>query len=713
METIICLVVLGMFSMFIFQKQLAQQKQLEEVNSADAIRSLRDSVRSAVSANKGTYAQGLTLLDASEFSTAAYFQGFRVAVNRDGDKLSALIVSPTKLGRYDLDNLSAARISSMLGSSGGFLPLVDGDPSAPASGTLGLWSLDMNSIDASLADPVRIVVQLEFSDSGNEFAEEKDKLLYRTADNGKLSNTMITSLFFSDGSSDTIILDPAAGSVRAKSAEFSGTLSAGGGNFFVDSAGGMITNGRTFAWDHVARGGVYVERAPLTNNWADMKPAVSMTADRTQLYRTDGTNTVTLMNDTGDVHALGFFLGDDFKTRGGLSTTKLVPQAFYADLASGVSIPNPNCPAGWTATVALTPKELDLVGEIDNTPKYTSCECEVVVNQTTSNSYSRSNCPFRINRGGMDTTGYTPCYGNGKFSLANGDINVLKQAPKDWSVYDIKKLDTGVLHYYVPPTCTLDSCRVGFNCSNSWLPIDARQHPQASAAPGRLYFDCHQVKAIHIWYRHKDYPRQDAPIPAFPPQSQCSTQYDQWTGLNPNTYPISVVPPNYAGTALPNITQGQAHYHSCPFAPPNPSSGSQHHLGKFGDVVKPIIYNGMTWSPVSAKYHRVGNRCTAGDDIVDLNKKFGDCYNLAPVTADGTLNVTMADGNPNFWLYEHSGAAIYYMADGVVDINTGNEVLIDPYVDVKAKAYTTGSGPWTVVLEGYKKTDAQVYCKRN
>ncbi|GHU00675.1 hypothetical protein FACS1894186_1750 [Alphaproteobacteria bacterium] len=227
--------------MFIFQKQLAQQKQLEEVNAAGAIRTLRDAVRSAVALQRDdllAYPEGVTLRDASEFLPQEYFSGFRVAVRREGAKLSAVIVSPTSLGRYALDNLSAARISSMLGASGGFVPSLTDEPSSTANGTLGLWSLDINEISAEFADPVRIVVNIEFSEElGGLPAEEKEKILYRTADYGQASNTMLTALFFNDGTKDTIRIDP-DGNIATVAG-----LSAGNGKFTVDSAGNMTAAG--------------------------------------------------------------------------------------------------------------------------------------------------------------------------------------------------------------------------------------------------------------------------------------------------------------------------------------------------------------------------------------------------------------------------------------------------------------------------------------
>ncbi|GHU01268.1 hypothetical protein FACS1894186_3640 [Alphaproteobacteria bacterium] len=232
--------------MFIFQKQLAQQKQLEEVNAAGAIRTLRDAVKSAVALQRDDlvgYPEGVTLKDASEFLPQEYFSGFRVAVRREGAKLSAIIVSPTSLGRYALDNLSAARISSMLGASGGFVPSLTDEPSSTANGTLGLWSLDINEISAEFADPVRIVVNIEFSEeTGGLPAEEKEKILYRTADYGQASNTMLTALFFNDGTKDTIRIDP-DGSFTNGAFTINPDGSITNGSFTVDSAGNLVAAG--------------------------------------------------------------------------------------------------------------------------------------------------------------------------------------------------------------------------------------------------------------------------------------------------------------------------------------------------------------------------------------------------------------------------------------------------------------------------------------
>ncbi|GHU00899.1 hypothetical protein FACS1894186_2550 [Alphaproteobacteria bacterium] len=232
--------------MFIFQKQLAQQKQLEEVNAAGAIRTLRDAVKSAVALQRDDlvgYPEGITLKDASEFLPQEYFSGFRVAVRREGAKLSAVIVSPTSLGRYALDNLSAARISSMLGASGGFVPSLTDEPSSTASGTLGLWSLDINEISAEFADPVRIVVNIEFTEElGGLPAEEKEKILYRVADYGQASNTMLTALFFNDGTKDTIRIDP-DGSFTNGAFTINPDGSITNGSFTVDSAGNIGSEG--------------------------------------------------------------------------------------------------------------------------------------------------------------------------------------------------------------------------------------------------------------------------------------------------------------------------------------------------------------------------------------------------------------------------------------------------------------------------------------
>ncbi|GHU00484.1 hypothetical protein FACS1894186_1120 [Alphaproteobacteria bacterium] len=344
LETIICLVVLGMFSMFIFQKQLAQQKQLEEVNAAGAIRTLRDAVKSAVAVQRDDlvgYPEGVTLKDASEFLPQEYFSGFRVAVRREGAKLSAIIVSPTSLGRYALDNLSAARISSMLGASGGFVPSLTDEPSSTASGTLGLWSLDINEISAEFADPVRIVVNIEFSEElGGLPAEEKEKILYRTADYGQASNTMLTSLFFSDGiKDDVIVLDPTDGSISADGAITAGSLSVGGGSFLVDSAGNLAAAGAIAAGTLSIAGGKFLvgPNGAITAKGADFGagPLVA-----------------------GKATFSGLVEASDFQMDGGLKMSDMsgfILSAAYNDLADGAAIPPPACPAGYGPAAVVAP----------------------------------------------------------------------------------------------------------------------------------------------------------------------------------------------------------------------------------------------------------------------------------------------------------------------------------------------------------------------
>jgi hypothetical protein len=204
-----------MFSMFMFHKQLEQRGQLAEANAAEAISSLAAAVRLAVQDNSASYldpaspnyANPITIKDASEFVPSDYFSGFKVAIRRDGTTLSAVVVSPTTLGRTQLTNLSAARIASMIGPSGGYLPAVADDPTTTASGTMGLWSLDVKAaLGDTFADPVRVLVNVPLAPPDTLYEAERSKLLFRYAmpDLGPAANTMMTDLIFNDGTADTI-----------------------------------------------------------------------------------------------------------------------------------------------------------------------------------------------------------------------------------------------------------------------------------------------------------------------------------------------------------------------------------------------------------------------------------------------------------------------------------------------------------------------------
>ncbi|GHU00514.1 hypothetical protein FACS1894186_1230 [Alphaproteobacteria bacterium] len=659
-----------MFSMFIFQKQLAQQKQLEEVNAAGAIRTLRDAVKASVASDKEAYPEGVTLRDASEFLPQEYFSGFRVAVRREGAKLSAVIVSPTSLGRYALDNLSAARISSMLGASGGFVPSLTDEPSSTASGTLGLWSLDMASIDASLADPVRIVVQLDFPDTGNEFAEEKEKLLYRTSEYGQSSNTMLTSLFFNDGSVDTIILDPTAGSISADGNISAGSLSVGGGSFTVGAGGKITAATGTFS---------------------------------------------------------GLVKADDFQTTGGLSVTKLVPQAFYADLANGASIPKPSCPAGFTATVELTPKEINYTAEIDNTPNWTECECEMMFSNTYTNIYNRSNCPFRTNRGGIGTTGIIPCYGDGTYARGQALSNITK-APKDWTAVSAKKLEWGQIRV-VPVGCntaTLPVCYSWIYPSRStatWQPIDSSPSPSDGNVSGKIWASGNNM-IFRITYRHKDYPLNATQKPALQPQSRCAVK-NQDPFFSPNWgtgQPLNAYPATY-NLAIPVILSHCNFTHDCPFG--NTTGGQIGcHNGGAGMVgffiTSPVYsYKDITWGQLTkppAGWHLATSwLAPAGKATINNPEpalKLADAMVGAALVWREYLDASGALAGIGNHSYTYA-FSVFYEQDGVMDQDFGNNSITVPYVDIKASATVSGAGPWTVALVGYKKTDAQVYCKRN
>jgi type II secretory pathway pseudopilin PulG len=59
-EAVAALALLAIFLGFIFQKQLQQQKQLDEVNTAEAIKVVSDSVKQYVAANETLHPLGTT-----------------------------------------------------------------------------------------------------------------------------------------------------------------------------------------------------------------------------------------------------------------------------------------------------------------------------------------------------------------------------------------------------------------------------------------------------------------------------------------------------------------------------------------------------------------------------------------------------------------------------------------------------------------------------
>jgi hypothetical protein len=337
-----------MFSMFIFDKQLRQQMELEEVNATEAICALRDTARIQITANKETYAEGITVMDASDFIDAAYLSGFKVSIKKEGQKLSAIIVSPTKLGRHELDNLSAARISSMLGASGGFVPFIKGEPSSLASGTLGLWSLDVKDFfGASFADPVRIVIHLEFSEEESTASLSEtlqENLLFRTAVEGYPDgNKMLTDIDMNNHG----LVD--VSSLQYRDAE--GNVRDG---IFIDAKSGTITLPAKTADRSVASG--FTDAESGSNVVGGSVPSDN--------YRLDPAG-LSIMKDI------------QLEDLGGAKLSDIVPklslQASYRNRADGSYVPapgfavigssftrtsSPTCPPGYAPYIELIPRDM-------------------------------------------------------------------------------------------------------------------------------------------------------------------------------------------------------------------------------------------------------------------------------------------------------------------------------------------------------------------
>ena len=91
---------LAVFLGFIFQKQLQQQNQLDEVNTAEAIKVVSDSLKQYIAANKslypddGTYELASDNAEFSKFLPANFsFGNFKAVITRGDGKLSAMVLT--------------------------------------------------------------------------------------------------------------------------------------------------------------------------------------------------------------------------------------------------------------------------------------------------------------------------------------------------------------------------------------------------------------------------------------------------------------------------------------------------------------------------------------------------------------------------------------------------------------------------------------------
>jgi hypothetical protein len=298
LEAICTLCLLALFSVFIFQKQLQQQRQLEEVNTADAIRAIQKGMKRYVENHwqalvKGGLIDGTSVeappenddpaspwvrtwtvaIDDAELarylpqgftSTGEFNQAFRVAIRRRHYKTSrqpvqVVVVSGDQNQRGTrFDDLAGNRIAAMVGSGGGYIPKDEfaasrGLSAGSAQGSLGLWSLDLNKnygLNAEDLTPVRIVSTADFALEEVESPLWQGALFRELNDRFPNGNTMLTDIDMS-GDADSRLAQglaagrPGFGLVNLGSLKYKVPDGAGGwkteNGFLIDAQKGQIS----------------------------------------------------------------------------------------------------------------------------------------------------------------------------------------------------------------------------------------------------------------------------------------------------------------------------------------------------------------------------------------------------------------------------------------------------------------------------------------
>jgi hypothetical protein len=226
LEAIVTLCLFGLFSLFIFQKQIQQRKELEEISIAEGIKAVQEATGKYVNDHWMALTKGGTIngvgipaippggdvipiaIDDAElanflpadFDQANTFNGaFRIAIKRKPDAkkpIQAVVVSgnATKNGSR-LDDMSGVRIAAMVGSGGGVIRS-DG---MEAKGTMGLWKLDGPTLAAMFAnpedlEPVRVVATSDFALDELENPLWKSVLFRENRSDFPDGNTMLTDI---------------------------------------------------------------------------------------------------------------------------------------------------------------------------------------------------------------------------------------------------------------------------------------------------------------------------------------------------------------------------------------------------------------------------------------------------------------------------------------------------------------------------------------
>jgi hypothetical protein len=420
-----------MFTLFIFNKQRQQQEQVEEVNTADAIRAVETAMRGYIVSNwealiKGGPINGVDVdpipaegdilsVDIADAELAGYLpqgflidnnfnQAFHIAIQRRDPTTTRMPIQTVIMsGRENkrgipFDSLSGVRIAAMVGSGGGVIrrPFNPGEQSGMAYGTLGTWQLDMKQyFDPDLTTPVRLVSTVDFTLEDVEHPLRNSVLYREEMDRFPHGNEMVLTDIDMNGNAMVDLRK-----LKYKVPNDTGDFDFEDG-FIIDAENGSIRMKIKSETKTVAMGATHFDGA----NSAYISHGTTKTGTETDYYGIQPENVSTLY----DIR-LGALKGDKL--------SEIIPtislKASYKNKRSGDNILAPNCPIGWAPIIDVIPTTA-AAGTTKSTSLSTSgprldCNIGACAVNCTLNKYT--GCTKTTCTGGQVSCTATPPSGN-------------------------------------------------------------------------------------------------------------------------------------------------------------------------------------------------------------------------------------------------------------------------------------------------------------
>jgi uncharacterized protein YcnI len=490
LEAIVTLCLFGLFSVFIFNKQFQQQRQLEDINTAESIKVIQKAMKRYVETNweallKGGAINGETVpaipeagdvhtVDISDTELANYLPqgfaadnafnaGFKIAIRRkphaNGKQpVQVVVVSPNASkqgGKFD--NMAGARIAAMVGSGGGYIRSDAAD--GTATGTMGLWSLDVRDYfaDAAVQEPVRVVSTTDFALDEVENPLWKSVLFRDKVDGFPNGNAMLTDI---DMSGNGLINLSAL-----KYRDEDGTAKDG---FLIDAANGEIRLTAQTAGKSVTEGeseGAQAVVGEIPADYYSLKPGGTSVMKDIRLEALGGNTISEVM-------------------------PKISLQTIYRNQASGAFIPAPGfdadgnltgttCAIGYAPAIEVTPKTKKAVASAlpwsDAAPSI-SCTAPAISCTTTGGNVTVTGTLSTTGTGSSGTCGYYKVGPTISFPMWM-NAHILQYHRADGINYCVgpTAFPTSPYYVYVPPPLTATVVYSSTNC------------PWGSTNPGTTY----------------------------------------------------------------------------------------------------------------------------------------------------------------------------------------------------------------------------------